>query len=93
MGDLTDTMRKTYEWGFAQFLDWLDHTGEAAVTSEIIELWVTGLHEQGHNSFSVGFWLGCVQNFFHWAYSVGSISNDPTEGVKGVLEKIASQSV
>ena len=92
-GDLTDTMRKTYEWGFAQFLDWLEHTGAVSVTAPTIQDWLSGLHDQGHNSFSVSFWLGCVQNFFHWAYSVGSISNDPTAGIKVGLDEISNRTV
>jgi site-specific recombinase XerD len=85
-GNLTDTMRKTYEWGFAQFLDWLDHTQVEAVTGPVIEEWVSGLHNQGHNSFSISFWLSCVQNFFHWAYASGGVSSDPTNGVESGLD-------
>jgi hypothetical protein len=84
-GNLTDTMRNTYEWGFAQFLDWLDHSRVEAVSGEVIEEWVGGLHDQGHNSFLISFWLGCVQNFFGWAYESGSLLSDPSHGVQIIL--------
>ena len=81
-GELTDTMRRTYEWGFAQFLDWLTHSRLESVSNMEIQNWVQGLEEQGHNSFSVSFWLSCVKNFFSWAHKNGNLTNDPSVGVR-----------
>ena len=81
IGNLTETMKRTYEWGFAQFLDWLDHQNTELVTEKLIRTWISGLHRQGHNSFSIGFWLNCVQSFFAWATSEGIFDYNPTRHV------------
>jgi site-specific recombinase XerD len=82
LGELTDTMRRAYEWGFAQFLDWLHHNRNETVSPTVIQDWVSSLRGQGYNSFSVAFWLSCVQSFFSWAYSNGGFLSDPTNGVR-----------
>ncbi len=81
-GELSNTMRRTYEWGFAQFVDWLDHQGAGEVTDALIRRWINGLRAQGHDSFSVNFWFDCVQSFFAWAEHSGRISHNPTNGIR-----------
>ena len=81
-GDLPRTTKRTLEWGFAQFLDWLDHQHKSEVSGSIIRRWVESLQAQGYNSFSVGFWLECVKNFFAWAVENEFFAFDPTLDVQ-----------
>ena len=92
IGNLTETMKRTYEWGFAQFLDWLDHQNTEWVSEELIRTWISGLHRQGHNSFSIGFWLNCVHSFFAWAVSEGVWDYDPTHRVSFSTNQSAEDS-
>jgi site-specific recombinase XerD len=80
-GQLPITTKRTYEWGFAQFLDWFDHQPSNKVTAALIHRWIKSLQAQGHNSFSIGFWMDCVTSFFSWAYQAGEMPQNPTMGI------------
>ncbi len=80
-GELPVTTKRTYEWGFAQFLDWLDHQRTDEISEELIRHWITSLQAQGHNSFSIGFWMDCVTSFFSWAHQAGALPANPTLGI------------
>lgn len=81
-GRLSETMKRSYEWGFAQYLDWLNHQAAGPTTPELITHWIRSLEEQGYNSFSVSFWLDSVKSFYSWAYEEGWIPRDPTIGTE-----------
>ncbi len=80
-GDLPGTTKRTFEWGFAQFLDWLDHQQKEEISGALIYRWIESLQAQGYNSFSIGFWLDCLKNFFAWAKENGFFAYDPTRGI------------
>ncbi len=80
-GELPVTTKRTYEWGFAQFLDWFDHQNSDGITGMLIRRWITSLQSQGHNSFSIGFWIDCVSSFFLWAHEVGAVAQNPALGI------------
>ena len=80
-GELPMTTKRTYEWGFAQFLDWLDHQQTDEVNEALIRHWIKSLEAHGHNSFSIGFWMDCVTSFFSWAHEAGALPANPALGV------------
>ena len=82
IGELSQAKRRTYEWGFAQFLDWLDHQGVSYVSEASVIRWVKSLQSQGYNSSAVGFWLECIRVFFVWAVKSGEMLSDPTIKIK-----------
>jgi site-specific recombinase XerC len=81
-GKLTETMKRTYEWGFIQFVDWVDHQGVEQLNGTLICTWIDSLRKQGHNSFSIQFWVDCVMSFFEWAAKTGEFPNNPINGLQ-----------
>jgi site-specific recombinase XerD len=80
-GELTPELKRTYIWGFAQFMDWLDLQQVQQVNDVLLRRWVESLRAQGHPSLSVEYWIECVWSFFSWATASGLIPLDPTAGI------------
>ena len=79
-GELSETMKRSYEWGFAQYIDWLHQQQTGSLATNMIQEWIRSLEDQGYNSFSLGFWVDSVKSFYEWAYREGRLMEDPTRG-------------